>query len=103
MEAYQGDDGGSGPGARHDVQVVGQVELEQTKGWLTAKFTSKVKVALTVRLEGRPCAMSQSGTLTSLVLQMLPSVDPQALPGVAVHGMIPASVRVETLSARTTQ
>lgn len=26
---YQGDDGGSGPGARHDVQVVGQVELEK--------------------------------------------------------------------------
>lgn len=26
-ETYQSDDGGSGPGARHDVQVVGQVEL----------------------------------------------------------------------------
>lgn len=29
---------------------------------------------------------------------MSPSVDPQALPGVAVHGMIPAIMRVETLS-----
>lgn len=28
-ETYQSDDGGSGPGARHDVQVVGQVELEK--------------------------------------------------------------------------
>lgn len=27
--------------------------------------------------------------LTSLVLQMSPSVDPQALPGVAFHGIIP--------------
>lgn len=28
-DTYQSDDGGSGPGARHDVQVVGQVELEK--------------------------------------------------------------------------
>lgn len=27
-EAYQGDHGGSGSGARYDVQVVGQVELK---------------------------------------------------------------------------
>lgn len=27
--------------------------------------------------------------LTSLVLQMSPSVDPQAFPGVAFHGIIP--------------
>lgn len=28
-DAYQSDDSGPGPGARHDVQVVGQVELEE--------------------------------------------------------------------------
>lgn len=31
--------------------------------------------------------------LTSLVLQMSPSVDPQAFPGVAFHGIIPVDVK----------
>lgn len=31
--------------------------------------------------------------LTSLVLQMSPSVDPQALPGVAFHGIIPVAMK----------
>lgn len=37
------------------------------------------------RLDKRP--------LTSLVLQMSPSVDPQALPGVAFHGIIPGAMK----------
>lgn len=32
--------------------------------------------------------------LTSLVLQMSPSVDPQAFPGVAFHGIIPEAMKV---------
>lgn len=40
----------------------------------------------------------RSRALTSLVLQMSPSVDPQALPGVAFHGMIPVAVKSEKLS-----
>lgn len=31
---------------------------------------------------------------------MSPSADPQALPGVAVHGMIPATERVKNLSLK---
>lgn len=37
--------------------------------------------------------------LTSLVLQMSPSVDPQAFPGVAVHGIIPVDVKFEWLNS----
>lgn len=35
--------------------------------------------------------------LTSLLSQMTPSEEPQALPGVAVHGMIPATVSGKSL------
>lgn len=47
-EAYQSDDGGSGPGARHDVQVVRQVEL-----WGKKNLLVEVKVALNFRLENQ--------------------------------------------------
>lgn len=40
--------------------------------------------------------LERSRALTSLVLQMSPSVDPQALPGVAFHGMIPVAVKVKS-------
>lgn len=55
-EAYQSDDGGSGPGARHDVQVVGQVELGG--GIKRDTFVYKVKVSLTFRLENQTFLMS---------------------------------------------
>lgn len=40
--------------------------------------------------------LERSRALTSLVLQMSPSVDPQALPGVAFHGMIPVAAKVKS-------
>lgn len=48
-----------------------------------------------------PFSMNVCGwkNLTSLVLQMSPSVDPQAFPGVAVHGIIPVDVKFEWLNS----
>lgn len=93
-EAYQSDHSGSGPGARHDVQVIGQVELEEgeQQGLISSSenVTTRRALLLTWQLHER---VDKRRPLTSLVLQMSPSVDPQAFPGVAFHGIIPGAMK----------
>lgn len=88
-EAYQSDHGGPGPGTRYDVQVIRQVELEQDK---------QPRVSPQVRVRSERFLWMQP--LTSLVLQMSSSVDPQAFPGVAFHGMIPAAEKLKSVGEK---
>lgn len=76
--AYQRDDGGTGASERNDVEVVGEVELWREKKRIRKK---KDEIQEEERSGQRP--------LTSLVLQMSPSVAPQAFPGEAFQGIIP--------------
>lgn len=74
--------------------MVGQVELEEGEQQGLISILQNVTTwdallppwRLRKRVDnGRP--------LTSLVLQMSPSVDPQAFPGVAFHGIIPEAMK----------
>lgn len=80
--AYQSNDCRSGSGAGDDIQMVRQVELPQT---------DRESCISTAGQQRKHIKVWQMCSRTSLVLQISPSVEPQALPGVAFHGIIPVS------------
>lgn len=90
--AYQRNDSGTRSGQRHNVEVVGQVELG-TKG--------KRGVRLERRANIREGKRSGQCPLTSLVLQISPSVAPQAFPGVAFIGIKPAGSERRNVTSLT--
>lgn len=82
--SYQRDDGCARTSQRHDVEVVGEVELRTEKGSVSG-LGEEMKNRATEQRRRR----SGQRPLTSLVLQISPRVAPHAFPGVAFMGIIP--------------